>query len=136
MGDRALSVAIRQTAPVPLDVTFTCGPGDVLGIYGPSGSGKTTILRTIAGLHRHGSGVVAAGRDVWMDTTAGRWRPAHERHVGFVFQEYALFPHLTALGNVRTALGHRPAHERHEQAQQLLAAVQLADKADRRPAEL
>src|SRR5690349_4308664 len=46
-----LSVDVRQDAPIPLDVSFTCGPDDVLAIYGPSGSGKTTLLRCIAGLH-------------------------------------------------------------------------------------
>jgi ABC-type multidrug transport system ATPase subunit len=49
VSERGLSVSLAQVVPVPLDVTFRCGPGEVLGIFGPSGSGKTTILRSIAG---------------------------------------------------------------------------------------
>ena len=136
MGDRALSVSITQGGPVPLDVSFTCNPGDVLGIYGPSGSGKTTILRTIAGLHRPRQGLIGIGTDRWLDTAEGISRPAHRRSVGFVFQEYALFPHMTALDNVRTALTHRPTSERRARAERLLEDVHLADKGHRRPAEL
>jgi molybdate transport system ATP-binding protein len=136
VDNRALSVAIAQTTPVPLEVSFTCGPGDVLGVYGPSGSGKTTILRTIAGLHRPAQGRVSVGSEVWLDTAGGSFRPAHRRRVGYVFQDYALFPHMTALDNVRTALIDRPAAGRRARAMHLLDAVQLTDKHHRRPAEL
>ena len=61
MADRRLSVSLRQPAPIPLDVEFTCDPGDVLAIFGPSGSGKTTILRSIAGLYRPAHASVRAG---------------------------------------------------------------------------
>lgn len=133
---RALSVAIAQTRPVPLDLEFTCRPGDVLGIYGPSGSGKTTILRTIAGLHSPARARVSSGDEVWSDTDAQVARPPYRRRVGFVFQEYALFPHMTALGNVEAALGHRPPGERRQRAAALLERVQLSDHQRRRPAEL
>lgn len=136
MGDRTLSVAITQRSPVPLDVAFTCGPGDVLGIYGPSGSGKTTILRTIAGLHAPGTGRVAVGDDTWLDTAARIAQPPHARRAGYVFQEYALFPHLTALQNVRIALRHRPASARTPEARRLLEQVELGGKSRHRPAEL
>jgi molybdate transport system ATP-binding protein len=136
VDNRVLSVAIAQTTPVPLEVALTCGPGDVLGIYGPSGSGKTTILRTIAGLHHPATARVSVGSDTWLDTAAGVSRPPHRRRVGYVFQDYALFPHMTALDNVRTALVDRPAPERRTSAMQWLDAVDLADKRNRRPAEL
>ena len=84
----------------------------MLAIFGPSGSGKTTILRTIAGLYRPAHASVRSGAETWTDTAAGTFAPPHRRAVGFVFQEYALFPHLTAAGNVITALGHRPRAER------------------------
>lgn len=122
--------------PIPLDVDFSCGAGEVLAIFGPSGSGKTTILRSIAGLHQPAEGVVRAGAETWTDTAAGVFSPPHQRAVGFVFQEYALFPHLTAAGNVMTALGHRPRAERQARAEQLLAQVHLPSHANRRPAEL
>jgi len=136
VADRLLSVRLRQAAPIPLDLDLTCGKGEVLAIFGPSGSGKTTILRSIAGLHRPAEAVVRSGAETWTDTAAGVFAPPHQRGVGFVFQEYALFPHLTAAGNVMTALGHRPRSERRARAEQLLAQVHLASHADRRPAEL
>jgi len=136
VADRSISVRLHQASPIPLDLDFTCAPGDVLAIFGPSGSGKTTILRSIAGLHRPAQGVVRSGAQTWTDTSAGVFAPPHQRAVGFVFQEYALFPHLTAAGNVMTALGHRPRAERRVRAEQLLAQVHLSSHADRRPAEL
>ena len=136
VDSRRLAVSIGQAAPIPLDVDFSCEAGDVLAIFGPSGSGKTTILRSIAGLHHPGRGVVRVGNQVWTDTSAGVFAPPHQRAVGFVFQEYALFPHLTAVGNVMTALGHRPREERRARAEQLLAQVHLSSHGDRRPAEL
>jgi molybdate transport system ATP-binding protein len=108
----------------------------VLAIFGPSGSGKTTILRAIAGLSTPAVARVRAGGATWTDTQAHVFEPPYRRAVGFVFQEYALFPHLTAAGNVMTALGHRPAHERRPRAEKLLAQVHLAGHLDRRPHEL
>ena len=68
MGDRRLSVSLRQPTPIPLDLEFTCDPGDVLAIFGPSGSGKTTILRSIAGLYRPAQTSVRSGaRDLERD---------------------------------------------------------------------
>ena len=136
MADRELSVALGQTGPVPLDVAFTCRPGDVLAIFGPSGSGKTTILRSIAGLHAPAHGHVRVGDDTWLDTAAGINQPVHRRAVGFVFQEYALFPHLSARGNVEAALGHLPRTARRTRADALLALVHLTSGANRRPPAL
>ncbi len=127
---------MRQRTPIPLDVEFTCDPGDVLAIFGPSGSGKTTILRGIAGLYRPEQVTVRAGDETWSDTSSKAFAPPHRRAVGIVFQEYALFPHLTALGNVMTALGHRQASERRPRAQELLRLVHLSDHQDRRPHQL
>jgi molybdate transport system ATP-binding protein len=136
VSDRRLAVSLRQAGPIPLDVEFACDPGAVLAIFGPSGSGKTTILRSIAGLSRPLHARVRSGDDVWTDTGAGIERPPHRRAVGFVFQEYALFPHLTAAGNVMAALGHRAPSERLGRAEALLARVHLPDHASRRPHQL
>ena len=136
MGDRRLSVSLRQAAPIPLDLEFTCDPGDVLAIFGPSGSGKTTILRSIAGLYQPAQTSVRSGAETWSETKTGTFVPPHRRAVGFVFQEYALFPHLTATGNVITALGHRPRGQRRLRAEELLALVHLSEHRDRRPHEL
>ena len=136
MSDRRLSVSLRQAGPIPLDVAFTCDAGDVLAIFGPSGSGKTTILRTIAGLYRPAEATVQSGASTWTSTETGTFSPPHRRAVGFVFQEYALFPHLTAAGNVMTALGHRARADRRARAEELLRLVHLPAHMSRRPHEL
>jgi len=82
------------------DAAFDVGAGEVLALVGPSGAGKSTCLSAIAGLIELESGRVALGDDVWCDTNRGIDRPPHRRRVGFVHQDYALFPHLSALDNV------------------------------------
>lgn len=136
MRDPALSVRLRQSGPIPLDVEFTCHSGEVLAIFGPSGSGKTTILRSIAGLYRPAQASIRSGAETWADTDTGTFIPPHRRAVGLVFQEYALFPHLTALGNVMTALGHRPRAERRSRAEAMLNLVRLGPHASKRPRDL
>jgi molybdate transport system ATP-binding protein len=136
VGDVALAVRVRQAAPIPLDVDFACRRGDVLAIVGPSGSGKTTILRTIAGLYRPEHAQVRAANETWTDTNTHTTVPTHQRAVGYVFQEYALFPHMTALGNVVSALGHRPRATRRADAEALLSRVRLTEQAARRPDQL
>jgi molybdate transport system ATP-binding protein len=132
----ALQVLLEDATPIPLNVEFSCEPGEVLALFGASGSGKTTILRSIAGLYAPRRARVRIGGDTWIDTEAAVDVPAHRRRVGFVFQDYALFPHLTALGNVMTALGHRPHGERRKRALELLELVHLGDRAGRWPSAL
>ncbi len=136
MTETALHVDLKQPGPIPLDAAFNCGPGNVLAVFGPSGSGKTTILRTIAGLYTPAQARVTSGREIWLDTKSSVNLPPHHRRTGFVFQDYALFPHLTVLGNVTTALGHRPHAERRARALELLQLVHLRDYANRKPAAL
>jgi molybdate transport system ATP-binding protein len=135
-SDAELSVEIAQDDPIPLHVEFRIGSSEVLAIFGPSGSGKTTILRTIAGLYRPARASVRSGAERWTDTEKNTFTPPHRRRVGFVFQEYALFPHLTAVGNVMMALGHRPRAERRSRAEALLTLVHLSEQMTRRPHEL
>src|SRR4051795_6843294 len=99
-----LTVKIRQGGTIPLDLAFTCRPGEMTALIGPSGAGKTTILRTIAGLYRPAFGQIICDGETWLDTQASIQRPPHQRRVGLVFQSYALFPHMTALGNVEAAM--------------------------------
>ncbi len=124
---------VRRRA-FPIDATIDCAAGELLAIAGPSGSGKTTLLRMIAGLERIDAGTVRCGDAVWAD---GRvHRPPEARGAGLVFQHYALFPHLDALGNVVVALGHLPRARRRERAAELLSLVNLEGLGRRRPAAL
>jgi len=82
-------------------VTLTVDDGATTALVGPSGAGKTTILRVVAGLLRPRHGTVSVDDHVWLDTDAGIDVPPERRGVGYLFQEYALFPHLDVLANVR-----------------------------------
>jgi molybdate transport system ATP-binding protein len=88
-----------------LDIAVDVEPGRCLAIAGPSGAGKTTLLRIAAGLTRPAYGRVECGGRTWLDTERGIDVPAEHRRAGFVFQDYALFPHMTALANVAYAGG-------------------------------
>ena len=131
-----LHVDLNQEGPVPLSASFSCAAGEVLALVGPSGSGKSTILRSIAGTYRPQSGSVKVNGETWFSAGDGVFLPPHRRAVGMVFQSYALFPHMTALGNVAAAMRHVPAGEREDRARSLLDMVHLAGLEQRRPAEL
>lgn len=131
-----LVVELAQVTPIPIASAFDCAPGELLALVGPSGSGKTTILRTIAGLLSIKQGLIQCNGEVWLDTSAGVFVAPHRRRIGFVFQSYALFPHLTALANVMAAMGDVPPPSRAERARRLLARVHLTGLENRRPAEL
>jgi molybdate transport system ATP-binding protein len=133
---QGLDVRLAQAAPIPLDATLACEPGELLALVGPSGSGKSTILRVIAGLVRPRQGVVSCNGNTWLDTGRGVDLPPQRRAVGLVFQHYALFPHLTALENITVALRSLPGAERRERARALLELVNLAGFEARRPSEL
>lgn len=125
MHDSGVRVRLYQQQPIPLDVEIECHAGELLALVGPSGSGKSTILRTIAGLQQPDKGFIHCGHEVWLDRERNIRLPTQERQIGFVFQDYALFPHLTAVQNVTTALGHINANERIGRAFELLERVNL-----------
>ena len=131
-----LVVSITATAPIPINIELSIAPGELLALVGPSGAGKSTVLRCIAGLHRSERGIVESGGNTWFDATSGLDVPAHRRAAGLVFQDYALFPHMTALANITAAMGHLPRAERDGRARERLAQVHLAGLEGRRPAEL
>jgi molybdate transport system ATP-binding protein len=124
------------TAGVELEVGLEVESGACLALAGPSGAGKTTVLRALAGLARPRSGWILCGKDRWLDTEEGIDVPADRRRVGFVFQDHALFPHLSAWRNVAYALDDRPRAERPSQARALLDRLGIADRAEARPREL
>jgi molybdate transport system ATP-binding protein len=107
-------------------------------IVGESGAGKTTVLRMLAGLTRPDRGRVELDGEVWSDAATGAWLPPERRAVGYVAQDYALFPHLPVHHNVAfglRALG-RPAAEVRTRTAAMLERMGLADLAARRPAQL
>lgn len=132
----SLSVSLHQPGPIPLAAEFHCAAGELLALVGPSGSGKTTLLRAIAGLYRPAEGRIGCGGEAWFDSARRLSLPPQRRRVGLVFQDYALFPHLTALGNVMVALDHLPPRERREEAMGWLARVRLEGLAARHPGQL
>ncbi|MBI4589833.1 MAG: ABC transporter ATP-binding protein [Candidatus Rokubacteria bacterium] len=115
-------------------LTLTVDQGEILALLGPSGCGKTTTLRVIAGFEVPDTGRVA----IRGETMAGpdRWVPPEERGVGVVFQEYALFPHLTVAENVGFGLHRFDRSARRERVRQILELVGLESFASRYPHEL
>mgnify|MGYP002179619551 CR=1 FL=1 len=107
-----LTVALQDDGPFRLDVQLSCATGEILALVGPSGSGKSRVLRSIAGLYRPKRGEIIYGDEVWYDPAKAVNLTPQQRRVGIVFQNYALFPHLSAIKNVMEALGDRPPSER------------------------
>jgi molybdate transport system ATP-binding protein len=130
-----LQVELHNTTPMRLAAAFDCAPGEVLALVGPSGSGKTSVLRAVAGLLRTKGlrGRVAVGGAVWFDSAKGIDLSAQERHAGFVFQHYALFPHLGAMDNAVLAAGTPAARAK---LPELFDRLGLTGLEQRRPAQL
>ena len=128
----ALEVMARAQHPIPLDVAFRVAPGELLALVGHSGSGKTTLLRTIAGLWRPEVARVTVNGTTWLDTALRVALPTHRRRVGIVFQNYALFPHMTVAQNVMAAMDDPEPTD----AARILDLVNLHGLADRKPAQL
>ncbi|MFN2335110.1 MAG: ABC transporter ATP-binding protein, partial [Wenzhouxiangellaceae bacterium] len=120
--------SLRAVDRVTLDVQ----PGEVVCLLGPSGCGKSTLLRIAASLEELQQGrVFINGED--MRSPSGKLVPPERRNVGLMFQDSALFPHLTVLDNVAFGLARLPGRERRERALELLQTLGMASNADRYP---
>jgi molybdate transport system ATP-binding protein len=136
VSGNALEVRLRQGSPIPLDVDFDCGAGELLAVVGPSGSGKTTVLRAIAGLHAAAEGTIRCQGETWLDSAGGIRLRVQQRRVGMLFQHYALFPHLTAADNIAIALPDSNGDDRARRARDLLSLMNMEGLERRYPAEL
>lgn len=105
-------------------------------LFGPSGSGKTTVLRALAGLDRPDEGSIRFGEERWFDATRALHVSPQARGVGLLFQEYALFPHLSVRANVAYGLHRLPRAEREARVAELAQRFAVGDLLARRPAEL
>ena len=122
------------SSPAVDGVSFAVEQGEIVGFLGPSGSGKTTLLRLIAGFETVSAGEVRIGGR--LVSGPSDHVPPERRNVGVVFQEYALFPHLTVLENVEFGLGSLPRPERKRRGQSALELVRLDGMEQRYPHEL
>lgn len=131
-----LVASLTGADPIPLDVSFTCRAGEIVVLLGPSGSGKSTALRSVAGLYSPEQGEVRCMGETWLDTARSVNMPPHRRHVGMVFQSYALFPHMTVLGNLTAAMQGVPSATQRRRAMALLEKVHLHGLETRLPRQL
>jgi molybdate transport system ATP-binding protein len=127
--------AKRLNPTFKVELSFVLPPG-ITVLFGPSGSGKTSILRIIAGLDTPDHGSIALAGMQFYDSTTILNVPAHLRRVGVVFQDLALFPHLSALQNVEFGLHDLPLARRRERAMEFLSRFRVAEAAQRKPAQL
>ena len=137
----ALSVRVRKRrsgeshSPFVLDVALEILP-EVTIVFGPSGAGKSTLLDCIAGLLRPESGKIFIGDDVLLDTARGIDLPLAKRHMAYVFQSLALFPHMTVEQNVAFGLANTPTSQRAARVHETLKAFRVEKLAAREPGEL
>jgi iron(III) transport system ATP-binding protein len=110
--------------------------GQIGVLLGPSGCGKTSLLRAVAGLERCAEGRILVGGEVLSDATTGAHMAPEARRIGMVFQDYALFPHLSVADNIAFGIAHLPRSERAQRVQQMLDLVGLGHAAKRAPHQL
>jgi len=126
---------LKRLADFTLDVSFAAAPGVTI-VFGESGSGKTTLLRCVAGVARPDAGRIAIDDRVLFDAGSRIDLPPPRRRVGFVFQQLALFPHLSARDNIAYGVAHLDAAERRSRIEAIARSFRIAHLLDRRPAQI
>jgi molybdate transport system ATP-binding protein len=136
-SDKRLSVRIthRLSNSFALEAAFEASAGFTM-ILGPSGGGKTTLLNCIAGFVRPDSGRLSLGARTLFDSDERINMPVAERRLGYVFQNLALFPHLTVAQNVQYGIVKLPAEERHARMMAMLESFRIAHLTARKPGEI
>ncbi len=124
---------LTSDGPLLLDVHFEFAGGTFVSLFGESGSGKTTILRMIAGLTEPLEGFIQVEDEIWLDSFKKINLPPHKRKVGFVFQDYSLFPHMTVWENLEFALS---SPRDRGMIEELLDIMHLQELEQRKPESL
>jgi molybdate transport system ATP-binding protein len=136
----ALVIFFHKTLPngltIRVDLSISLERSSVTVLFGPSGSGKTTVLRCLAGLERPDGGKILYGDEVWFDAERKVWLPPQKRHIGYLFQEYALFPHLTVEQNIAYGLRSLSPSEQHKRIAEMLELLGLTELTAQRPGYL
>jgi len=130
-----LSRGAFQLDPFQLDVDFSV-PSGITILFGPSGAGKSTILDCIAGLITPDDGEISVGTKELYSARRGTNLPAQQRHLGYLFQSAALFPHLTAKQNVEYGIAHLLATDRNSTVSEVLKLFRIEALASRKPVGL
>lgn len=138
--ERALSFDVTrrfQRGPViAARATWPLTSAPITVLFGPSGSGKTTVLRALAGLERPDCGSITFGEETWFDSTKGVFATPQARGIGFLFQDYALFPHLTVAANIGFGLRRHVRARREARVAELVHRLGIAELVHRRPGTL
>jgi molybdate transport system ATP-binding protein len=122
---------LTADGPMPLTVKLTINKKDFFTFFGPSGAGKTTTLRMLAGLTTPGHGIITVNGETWFDSAKKIDIPVRNRKIGFVFQDYALFPTMTVRKNLEYANG-----KDHNKINLLIDMMQLRAFENSKPSEL
>ncbi|MBI4378397.1 MAG: ABC transporter ATP-binding protein [Nitrospinae bacterium] len=122
-------LSVHVNFKLPIDSSWTI-------LFGPSGAGKTTVLRCIAGLDIPQRGLIKFNHTLWLDTENRYFHPPQKRNIGYLFQEYALFPHLNVMQNITYNLTGISKEERNDRLERMLNLFQINGIKDRRPSKI
>ncbi|MBM3771609.1 MAG: molybdenum ABC transporter ATP-binding protein [Acidimicrobiia bacterium] len=132
MSTLSVTCCVRRSTGFELDVTFEAEPGITI-LFGPSGSGKSTLLRCVSGLTRPDSGAIRIGDRLLFDASAAIDVPVAKRNIGYVFQQLALFPHLSVADNLRYGVRHLGTADTLERIQRIATSFRISHLLDRQP---
>ena len=140
MAAEILASFTRQFDPGPLiraeNLRLSCDRPSITVLFGASASGKTTVLRCLAGLEQPDSGTILCNGETWFDRAKSLFLPPQQRNIGYLSQDYALFPHLTVAQNIAYGLRGMATGDRAQRTEEVTRLLDLGGTEDRRPAQL